>query len=84
MVKFTCLLNYISNFMTQKKANPAVNYIQESILELKRVTWPTRQQAFKLTIIVLSFCLAAALFVGAVDWLFNTGYAQLLTLAKPQ
>ncbi len=70
--------------MTEKKANPAVDYVKESVLELKRVTWPTRQQAFKLTVIVLGFCLTAALFVGAVDWIFNAGYAQLLTLATPQ
>lgn len=68
--------------MTEKKANPAVEYVQESVLELKKVTWPTKQQAFKLTVIVLGFCLVAALFVGAIDWLFNTGYTQLLTLAS--
>lgn len=70
--------------MTEKKVNPAVNYVQESVLELKRVTWPTRQQAFKLTVIVLTFCLVAALFVAAVDWLFNAGYAQLLELSRQQ
>jgi len=68
--------------MTQKKPNPAVEYVQESILELKRVTWPTRHQAFKLTVIVLSFCLTAALFVAVIDWLFHTGNALLLEYVK--
>lgn len=70
--------------MTEKKANPAVEYIQESVLELRRVTWPTKQQAFQLAIIVLSFCLISALLVGAVDWILNAGYAQLLELSKQQ
>lgn len=68
--------------MTTKKTNPAIEYVQESILEIRRVTWPTREQAFKLTLIVLGFCLISALLVGAVDFALNFGYNQLLGLAK--
>jgi preprotein translocase SecE subunit len=67
--------------MSEKKSNPAVNYVQESVLELKRVTWPTGKQAFRLTLIVLAFCITSAIFIGLIDWLFNFGYTQLLGLA---
>lgn len=70
--------------MTEKKANPVIGYFQESVLELRKVTWPTRNQAVKLTVIVLGFCIVAALFIGLADSLFNLGYAQLLELARKQ
>ncbi len=66
--------------MAEKKSNPAVDYVQESILELKRTTWPTGKQAFRLTIIVLAFCLASILIIGLADVILNYGYGQLLVL----
>lgn len=70
--------------MSEKKANPVVSYVQESVMELKRVTWPTGKQAFKLTLIVLGFCLVAAVVIGVVDWILNAGYTQLLDLVRQQ
>jgi preprotein translocase SecE subunit len=70
--------------MSDKKINPVVEFAQESVMELKRVTWPTSKQAVKLAVMVLAFCLTAALFIGLADWLFNTGYTQLLDLAAGQ
>ncbi len=67
--------------MTEKKPNPVVNYAVESVMELKRVTWPTGKKAVRLTVIVLAFCLAFAAFVGLLDWGLNFGYNQLLDLA---
>lgn len=68
--------------MNTKKANPVTGYFQESVLELRRVTWPTRQQAFKLTMIVLGFCITAGLIVGLIDLVLNVGYTQLLNLSQ--
>jgi len=68
--------------MNIKKANPAVAYIQDSVLELRKVTWPTKQQAFKLTLIVLGFCVVASLFIGAIDFALKMGYGELLNLSR--
>ena len=68
--------------MNIKKANPAVEYVQESILELRKVTWPTKQQAFKLTLIVLGFCVVAAVLIGAIDFALKLGYGELLNLSR--
>lgn len=67
--------------MSEKKSNPVVNYVQESVLELRRVTWPTGKQAFRLTVIVLGFCLAAIVVIGLIDIALNYGYSELLVLA---
>jgi len=66
----------------KSKGNPVVNYVQESFQELQKVTWPTRNKAVKLTFIVIGFCLVFALFVGGLDFAFNTGYRSLVTLSN--
>jgi preprotein translocase SecE subunit len=68
--------------MSEKKPNPVKEYAVESVMELKKVTWPTGKKALRLTIVVLSFCLVAAAFIGLADLLFNFGYTQLLDLAS--
>lgn len=54
-------------------------YIRESVEELHHVRWPTRQQAVKLSLIVLGFTLGAALCFGIVDFLL----AQFVTIILP-
>lgn len=48
--------------------NAITTFINESLEELRHVRWPTRQQAIRLSIIVIGFCLATAAFFGAVDF----------------
>lgn len=57
-------------------------YFTNSWQELKKVTWPTKNQAIKLTGIVLGFCLVAALFLGLIDGAFSSGYKYLLNLTS--
>lgn len=47
------------------------NYFKESYLELTKVNWPTRSQTINLTIIVILFSLAVAVFLGLLDILFT-------------
>jgi preprotein translocase subunit SecE len=60
--------------------NSLVQYFIDSYHELHKVTWPTRNQAIRLTAIVLGFCMFMAILVGVVDGLFSTGYQYLLNL----
>jgi len=48
-----------------------INFLQEVRIELKRVTWPTRQQTIKYTLIVIGLSLAVAAFLGGLDFLFS-------------
>ena len=47
-----------------------VRFLKEVYLELKRVTWPSRQQTIKYTLIVIGFSAAVALFLGGLDYIF--------------
>ena len=48
---------------------------------LKRVTWPTKNRAINICILVVSFVLVSAAFIAGLDFAFNKGYSYLLTLA---
>ena len=56
----------------QKSDNRIVRYFKETRAELRKVTWPTRQEATNLSLIVLAVTVAMAIFLGAVDLLFAT------------
>ena len=62
------------------KDNVIVSYIKGRLEELTKVTWPTKNQAVRLTIIVLIFCVVIAVFLGMVDYLFNLLYDYLLNI----
>ncbi len=48
-----------------------VSFLKEVRIELKRVTWPTRQETIKHTLIIIGFSLAVAAFLGGLDFLFS-------------
>ena len=55
------------------------NYIRESIQEMKKVTWPTKQETYNYTILVIVVSLALAAFLGALDFVFTWGLEQLIS-----
>ena len=55
----------------RKSRNPLIRYFQETREELRKVTWPNREEAIRLTLIVLAFTVASMLFLGALDVLFQ-------------
>lgn len=42
-------------------------FLQEVIAELKKVTWPTRQETVKLTAVVIVLSAIVGIFVGGLD-----------------
>jgi len=44
-----------------------VQYIQDSKVELKKVTWPSRKETLGLTWVVLIFVVIISLFLGVSD-----------------
>lgn len=42
-------------------------FIQEVTTELKKVTWPTRQETVRLTVTVLIISVAVGVFIGLLD-----------------
>jgi len=52
--------------ITLPKTAP-VQYIREVITELKKVTWPTRAETIKLTVVVLVISILVGVFIGGLD-----------------
>ena len=48
------------------------NFISEVFAELKKVTWPTLPEAWRLTVVVLFVIVSVAVFVGAIDFVLST------------
>jgi len=44
---------------------------QETRSELRKVTWPTRDQTRNLTLVVLAVCIVMATFLGIVDFVLG-------------
>lgn len=59
--------------------NSILSYVQDSIVELRQVRWPTRQQAIRLSMIVIAFTLACTVILGIVDFGLSELLKQLLT-----
>ena len=57
-----------------KPKKPRFAAIRGIIDELRKVVWPTRREAIRLTIMVLAVCLAVGIFLGALDY----GFAELV------
>lgn len=51
---------------TSSMISPAT-YIREALEELHHVRWPTRQQAVRLSVIVLGFVLCSSIAFGLLD-----------------
>jgi preprotein translocase subunit SecE len=52
--------------------------LRETLAELKRVSWPSRQEATKLTLIVLATTVAMSAFLGIVDLLSTQLFSALI------
>ncbi|NCG34985.1 MAG: preprotein translocase subunit SecE [Dehalococcoidales bacterium] len=60
-----------------KKGFAPISFFTEVIGELKKVTWPSRQEATRLTIMVLSLSIIIVIFLGLFDMLFARFFSIL-------
>lgn len=54
-----------------KKPNRLVRWWQETLGELRKVSWPTPQEAWRLTRIVLIVMVLTSAVLGILDWIFS-------------
>jgi preprotein translocase subunit SecE len=67
--------------VTEKIANQpntVSRYLKETRGELRKVTWPTREESQRLTIIVIGVTIAFALFLWVFDLLFSNAVQLLI------
>ena len=50
---------------------PIVRYLRDTRAELRKVTWPTREEAWKLTLIVLGTVVVMSIILGLADFIFG-------------
>jgi preprotein translocase subunit SecE len=60
---------------TSSKPNPLAQYFRETMGELRKVTWPTRDETIRLSIMVLIVLILSSIFLGTIDILLS----QLVT-----
>lgn len=53
-------------------------YFQESLEEMKKVTWPTKKETYNYTILVIVISLVVAAFLGILDYFLNLGFKELI------
>ena len=58
------------------RPNPIAQFVRESRIELRKVVWPTRQEATRLTLVVIAVSAGVGLVLGGFDY----GIAQLFSL----
>jgi len=62
----------------QPKQNFLRRYLNETVGELRKVSWPTRREAMNLTAIVLVVIFAMSIFLGTLDYIFGEFFQIIL------
>jgi preprotein translocase subunit SecE len=66
------------SFLAQLRDNALVAYLRDTRAEMRKVHWPTRQEAESLTKIVLAVTVSMAAFMGLLDYLFSLQLGGLI------
>src|SRR6185437_14722729 len=53
------------------KATPPKQFLEEAWVELKKTTWPSREETYRSTIVVLALVVATGIFVFVADIILN-------------
>ncbi len=54
-----------------QRDNRIVRYFRETRAEVRKVVWPSRKEATRLSLIVIGVTVAMSAFLGGVDLLFS-------------
>ncbi len=55
-------------------------YFADCVDEISKVVWPTKNELVRISIAVILLTILFTLFIGVLDFVFNTGYQVLLEL----
>ncbi len=64
----------------RKQPNFIVRYYRETVGELKKVNWPSRQEAVNLTLIVLAVTFGMSAVMGLLDLIFSRFFGLIFKL----
>ncbi len=74
--------------MAQNRARPDIRlapsrrfsifgFLGDVVSELRKVTWPSRQEASRLTLLVIALAAVMGIILGAFDWAFARIFSLL-------
>ncbi|HUV26719.1 MAG TPA: preprotein translocase subunit SecE [Anaerolineales bacterium] len=63
---------------SRKQSNFITRYFRETMGELRKVSWPTRQEATSLTIVVLIVVAVMSTFLGVLDFIYSRFFILIL------
>ncbi len=55
------------------------NYFVGSYAEIKKVTWPTKEQTINYSLLVVGMTIGLAVFFAALDYAFSWGITKLIS-----
>ena len=61
-----------------QKENRIMQYFRETRAELRKVVWPTRDEAINLTVVVVVTIIAMSAFFGVIDYILTALFRFLL------
>jgi preprotein translocase subunit SecE len=64
--------------VNEKQEGGLQRWLRETRGELRKVTWPTREEALRLTYVVIGLSLVMGAVLGAADFILNTLYGLLI------
>jgi preprotein translocase subunit SecE len=53
-------------------------FFQETVGELRKVSWPTRREAIRMTWIVIGVIIVMAIILGGLDFIYSKFFAVIL------
>ncbi len=56
----------------------AIQFIKEAYIELRKVTWPSKQQVINYTMVVILISIVVAFFLGSLDMTFSSVIEKFL------
>ena len=62
----------------RREPNRIQRFMRETVGELRKVSWPSRQEAISLTYIVIIVMIITAIILGGLDALFFEFFGRLL------
>ena len=73
----------MSDSHAHAKKNPFVwliNYFREARDEMFKITWPSKQDTLKYSLVVIVLCLALAFFFAGLDYVLSLGIQKWISL----
>lgn len=69
-------------FLGTAKGRETREFLAESRFELRKVVWPTRQEAMRMTWVVGVVVVIMSLLLGGFDWMIQAGLKLFFTIGR--